>query len=381
MKKRITAIGLLLAVSLVCTACFPTGMRTKADLSVTDPSQLSNLPDHYTEQLGDQILVDADILVPDNGSYNIYKAQLTTPDFVAWRDFCYGDKASETNLVRDEMATDPSPYVQSIYDHPEGSVISCSRACTNFAKRFQQREYMFYNTYDGIDAATYLPISSIFPKKDASDVNKEDALQTANDLIHTLQLPVEQDPTVYAFNQDDLNSLLERYGNASPYPDKEEGYFCYYRSYLDHVPIYDGQYTSLDNVMIYGSYLGIAYTLYDFDEAWTGGFYQTTECTQQNIDLISLESALSVVQDYFAGMVDIGPLLINNIELCYLPTPNDTYNNDYTLLPVWRMNTYQFVEDIDWSKIKSVEDIDPEIMFNYKQYFVNANTGEMILTN
>ena len=230
MKKRITAIGLLLAVSLVCTACFPTGMRTKADLSVTDPSQLSNLPDHYTEQLGDQILVDADILVPDNGSYNIYKAQLTTPDFVAWRDFCYGDKASETNLVRDEMATDPSPYVQSIYDHPEGSVISCSRACTNFAKRFQQREYMFYNTYDGIDAATYLPISSIFPKKDASDVNKEDALQTANDLIHTLQLPVEQDPTVYAFNQDDLNSLLERYGNASPYPDKEEGYFCYYRS-------------------------------------------------------------------------------------------------------------------------------------------------------
>ena len=75
MKKRWAAISLAVAMALLCTGCFPTGVQVKGDISITDPAELKNLPDHYREQLSDRLLVNADIIVPEDATYHIYKAQ------------------------------------------------------------------------------------------------------------------------------------------------------------------------------------------------------------------------------------------------------------------------------------------------------------------
>ena len=386
MKKRWVVISLAVAMALLCTGCFPTGARVDGDISITNPDQLKDLPDHYREKLNDQILIDADISVPEDGGYNVYKAQLAKPDIIAWRDFCYGDQADETNLVSNEMESNPSPYAQSIYDHEEGSVISCARAYTNFAKRFIQREYMFCTSFKEYDNDCYLPMSSIFGKDTVPNVDRQKALDTTKNLVNTLKIPVEQEPAIYAFDQDDLNKLSEKYNsNALRYQEKEEGYFFDYRVTLNNVPVYNHDYLTLENVGIPGSYLGVAYTTYGLDEVWTGGFYETTECLEENVELISLESAFSVMEEYLGSMVEIGPILINRAELCYLPVSKDTYNNDYILQPCWVINTYNFQTDINWDEVDDIEDLqidsdEVEVMtFSCKPFFINASTGEMIL--
>ena len=60
---------------------FSTGVQVKGDISITDPAELKNLPDHYREQLSDRLLVNADIIVPEDATYHIYKAQLRKPEW------------------------------------------------------------------------------------------------------------------------------------------------------------------------------------------------------------------------------------------------------------------------------------------------------------
>ncbi len=237
MKKRWAAISLAVAMALLCTGCFPTGVQVKGDISITDPAELKNLPDHYREQLSDRLLVNADIIVPEDATYHIYKAQLRKPDVETWVDLCY-----------------------------------------------------------------------------------------------------------YA-------------GDFTRYNEEEQGYFISYRALVDNVPVYDFNYTPPNQDIVSGSYLGLAYTNYGLDEVWTGGFYETTECVQEDVDLISLESALSSVQTYLEEMVDMGPILINKAELCYLPITNDVDGNDFTLQPTWVIDTYVFMQEVDWSKVQDLEDI------------------------
>ena len=388
MKKRWAVISLAVAMALLCTGCFPTGVQVKGDISITDPAELKNLPDHYREQLSDRLLVNADIIVPEDATYHIYKAQLRKPDVETWVDLCYGDRLDQIRLVNDDAATNPSPYAQTIYTHDgEGSVLNLSGTIINFAKRFQYREYMLCTNFTNYKDDSYLPMSSFFKKETVPDVDKQEALATAKNFVEQLQLPLESEPSVYAFDEEELNQLSDRYaGDFTRYNEEEQGYFISYRALVDNVPVYDFNYTPPNQDIVSGSYLGLAYTNYGLDEVWTGGFYETTECVQEDVDLISLESALSSVQTYLEEMVDMGPILINKAELCYLPITNDVDGNDFTLQPTWVIDTYVFMQEVDWSKVQDLEDIMIEqdsidvLAFSYKPYFIDATTGKMVLS-
>ena len=184
-------------------------------------------------------------------------------------------------------------------------------------------------------------MSSFFQKETVPVMDKQEALATAKNFVEQLQLPLESEPSVYAFDEEELNQLSDRYaGDFTRYNEEEQGYFISYRALVDNVPVYDFNYTPPNQDIVSGSYLGLAYTNYGLDEVWTGGFYETTECVQEDVDLISLESALSSVQTYLEEMVDMGTILINKAELCYLPITNDVDGNDFTLQPTWVIDTY-----------------------------------------
>ncbi len=216
----------------------------------------------------------------------------------------------------------------------------------NYDLYSKKADLIMYMVQSG-NAVSFLrrDMSEQYPEQELSFMTSKEALELGNEIMEEAGYPYDPAYTeCYALDRESLNKVLEEaeledglfsLSEAGGYEweekefqDSDETYFLLYPLMADHIPIS----SNTEFVFI----LPYSYVLVDHTGVYSFLVGETIRVTgQEEEDIISPDKALSTVTHLFQNMILTQDFIIQDMDLEYQLTFQDSDTREMTLSPVW----------------------------------------------
>ena len=237
-NKRIFLYFCIILILFTCSGCafFPDGSRYSGE-QVTAEVVTEN--DNVTGKLGDNILVNADLKIPDVAVWNTYNASAKIYDEEKFINFL-----SDVNGIDIKDRREENKY----YKFSDGSSVSFSSECLRYetVKSGEKHYNSLVSEYYGLA----FDISDRFPFNELEGFSKEECIKTAGQVVETLGVETYGEPVIITMDADSSNRFLNTEGNEylkytnlkseegdGTWTKDDEVYFVEYQLSIDNIPI------------------------------------------------------------------------------------------------------------------------------------------------
>jgi hypothetical protein len=363
MKKKILILCCLAAICTLNTGCFPSAGNSNPDASNT-PSQTSinsdgnannsqtslNFTKHIEQELDTNITVNADVIYPEisQASTAVATARYFT------------DKTDVTGAG-------------SLVYYPNGDIKTSARFTDSNLET---------SPYDDI-------ISSNFSGSNEKEINgftRESAAEQFKTFLTGLNIPIYENPEIYAFDKEELNEMFSNNQNGLKPSDtdyeftaEDEIYAVRYKLTADDMPLVDVGYplSCYEEGGTEGSFAFAYISKEKILYVKIAGIFDLSE--KQNTNIITPEKALDSIKTHYKNIIVTNPLNISKLSLGYIPIPEELINKyilidekavKYDLIPTWIVEIKQTFSETKGEDTIVTEDIG--------YILINAITGEEI---
>lgn len=356
MKKLAALCMFLLTVSL--TACYPTGKERVGgndfmiSLEELNASDSENITFHFDPEYAD--------------SSELYRVNTR---FRRWDEekllslFLGGDAGNYEPYWQDVSYTtfDPEKNIQKCYLLPDGKLLCFDAGVIDFlytaesgksGKAFSKSAYNILASEENM--------REYFPNEELESFPPDEALQTMNEIIKELSLPVSKEPEIYAL--DTTLESCQKYWDEWGVETREDQYFIVYSMKIEETPIM--QFRSLlltSNVDMSVNICAL------FDQEGILMFscegVPEKEMSFQKFSGCSGKEAAAQVKKRIESMAFSGKVKISGGALRYVPICSSQEegagDEEYQLKPMWVFLKEQ--EDISGSfMVRTLIFVDPE---------------------
>lgn len=152
--------------------------------------------------------------------------------------------------------------------------------------------------------------------------------------------------------------------------EEDNCYFLIMHLSLQNIPVFPSNHGKVeDKTLVYGSSLYACYSVQGLEYLTISAPYQQTGIAQENVPLISLEDALSVVQHKYSNVILTDPTAITEISFFYVPTLVNKSREEFFMRPAWCFQVGQEV----------VVGGTVETAIYYNTVIIDATSGQEIL--
>ncbi len=237
-NKRISLYFCIILILFTCSGCafFPDGSGYSGE-QVTAEVVTEN--DNVTGKLGDNILVNADLKIPDVAVWNTYNASAKIYDEEKFINFL-----SDVNRIDIKDRREENKY----YKFSDGSSVSFSSECLRYetVKSGEKHYNSLVSEYYGLA----FDIGDRFPLNELEGFSKEECIKTAGQVVETLGVETYGEPVIITMDADSSNRFLNTEGNEylkytnlkseegdGTWTKDDEVYFVEYQLSIDNIPI------------------------------------------------------------------------------------------------------------------------------------------------
>lgn len=354
-KQKILPVLLSFSLSFLSTGCSdiqsPAAESISIQKNTVEENTVAMTENHISEVITDQLVVDAEIIIPENLEYVQYEL---TKKAVPKEDIGVFLK---TEPIITDNPNYPGAYTA---EAPDGSEFSTNEGYFRYARDLKKDDELVAMIESAYSAKSY-------KKEETRDLDFEsadEAVQSGKDKIKELTGWDSEAIAVFSLEYQDLaalqNDLMQRDGyqkevemgitHEISVSETDNLYYIAYALTKDGLPIYNGLdepgismavdlfWDSATNVTMLIDKDSIRY-LY-----CRNGLFDVKPDTQTQA-LISAETALEKVKDIYSNTIISSKATISRIWLEYIPVPYTENPDLFRLSPYWCVQTDWLEED------------------------------------
>jgi hypothetical protein len=373
LKKLVFLIMCLTLI--VLTACFPTGEQKDSSSTVLLNETEGSRPISIDRELEENLYVKGEVNWPEVERFKSRQVSLKMK-FDVKKDLgplLKNKQIKETREVNNGMFKN---HKDTFISFADGSYLSIQYGRVRYSDTiFQEREYE-----NVISGSTYFirpDLREVFKKNELEGLDKNNAIQQVKNALTGLGIDKLGDPDVIALDFETLDSEWEDYetkdgSEPRKFKKEDEAYLVIYPVVSDGIKITTTGYFNPDNqIDAIGSRVMGVVSKDGLLLLQVSGIYDKGDIVNDNINPISLETALKKVKNKYKNIMIEDPILISKISLEYVPIVASTDTIKYVLAPAWVFQGKQdkTMDDKKGGTIQVSDDF---------TILINAETGEEI---
>lgn len=330
MKEIVSFFTIIMILSL--TACYPTGKEPVGNKDFLISTEELNASD------SENITYDFNLEYSGHAALRTASTRLRGWDEEELRGIFFGDEDGNYELQWQDVSsfvTDPEENIQKFYMLPDGRSLHMDAGEVSFYDMDKDMNFIpsLYNLFLSDDV-----MREYFPNQELESFSSDDALQTINEIMEKLSLPVHEKPEVYAVDEAACKRLQEEFGVER----EEEVYFIVYPMSIEDISVltYRSCFSSLNVDLTVRAYAEfnkdglIAFSCCGVPEKEMA-FQEFSGCTAK-------EAAMQIKRR-MESMSFTSNVKISGGSLRYVPI-NLLKENEYQLKPMWVFLEEQEVE-------------------------------------
>lgn len=236
-RKRISLIFCIILIIFTFSGCafFPDGSKYAGEQMTAEVATEGN---SVTGKLGDNIVVNADLKIPNVTEWNIYNASEKS-----YNEEKVMKLISDINGIRITDRREENRY----YKFSDGSTIKFGTELHYETVKSNEKHYSsLVSEYYGLA----LDISDRFPLNELDDFSRKECLDIASQVIEVFGVETYGEPVIVAMDADSSNKFLNTEGNEylkytnlkneegdGTWAKDDEVYFLEYQLSIDNTPL------------------------------------------------------------------------------------------------------------------------------------------------
>lgn len=361
----------------ILTACFPEGEKnSNSSEEIKLDQKDGTTPEFIEEKIENNLVIKARVVGFDYVNLKRSSISLKAFDEEKVKDiFLVDNTIIETNEVQNGFFPE---YTDKYFELSNDASLSLEMGSVTYRTPF----YMNREYDSVISNTTYFvrdDLENVFKANSLEHISKEDAINQVKETAEELGINDLGIPQVLSLDLKTLEQEWEDYemkdgSHPRKWEKDDEAYAVIFPISYDKINITNKGYFSLNSssgIPIIGSRIlgivnkdGLIYMT-------ANGIYDIGETVKQNIKPISIEKALTKLQDKYKDTLLTDLVTISKIALEYVPVISENKGIEYELVPCWVFTANQEITVTD-SKGTSQSSSEFSIIFN-------AETGEEIL--
>ena len=381
MKKRLPFIMITIILIFSLTGCFPDGKKTLSDDGFI--SSFTSIPEELQKTLAENLIMDADIMIPEKLPTRTYQATLKDGDKENIEQVFLSNK-EVTNV--EEFPNDfDKTKMNYLYSTADGASLFIENGSIFFnEKKAIERQYTRY--VKGTSSFIDYDLKDTFPKETLSNVDREYSVQSFEDICDRLGVEINGEPEVYALDVENLDKITD-YSEEQPsgepiekWTEEDQVYFITAHVLYDAFPMTQFGYITKSGYGE-GTCLSALFGVNGLIEFSLNHFYEIMDNGKDISEICSLDSANNVIKEKYKNTILSNPITVSEIRLEYLPVQKDVEKQIYELTPMWVYTALQdsqitkgqqASEDSQMTKEEAEKVIETTNIF---QIYVDALTG------
>lgn len=376
MAKKILTAFLCLSIFFSLAAC----QKNEQGAQNSSANLEGNWSTHHIQKkLGDNITVDADVIIPEGLKETGVKeidAQPLFLDGTQKPEVLFKDKKV---IKKEEYDPEPGSTHKAIdYQFSDGTGVQIGQGDLYIYSEFYDAISPVFNT-NRIDPNMNMEL--FHTNKQFSFATVEQAKKTIHSTLKELGIEVDDKYDVYSLDyqtmQKEEKKLLNKvdvkgkqYQPKGSWSEADNCYYFSFRQKIGNIPfsgVTDDQLYS--GTQSYGSEIAVVVSKKGIQYLSASPMWQATQDKDVTQDIKPVETALETIKQKYENIILKDPVKVVKAEFCYLPVVKK--QGQATLTPVWQVTVAQ-TEDAskDGSGKKEVVTT---------QVFINAITGKEIL--
>ncbi|HAK43004.1 MAG TPA: hypothetical protein DCM59_10285 [Clostridium sp.] len=328
----------IIALSLILTGCSSDNINEKR----MSKTELKNFPSHISEQLDENLIIDAETKVLDAENYNVFNVKYKQYDEEQICNIFLKDDIIDT---RDEYGTGNDKTIGITTKNNKLLAIG-----ENYLS-FYVRDISYSHLMDESDKHLFNEMKRKFPKDTLTSLNKDESIDKVRQVAKELNLPLNNEPIVYSL---DVNSLKEAENNYMTdeeyaeweelkpgtgkrnWTEEDEAYLIIFKSSLNNIPIYSRDLIlSSDNSDLRESVVKAVVNKNGIVKFEALSMYDSVSLDTENLSCIEYSKALEIVKDKYKNIILTSPIKVTNINLEYIPRIKNRELGEFILTPAW----------------------------------------------
>lgn len=381
MKKRLPFIMITIILIFSLTGCFPDGKKTLSEDGFI--SSLASIPKELQQTLAENLIIDADIVVPEKFPAKTYQATLKEGDKENIEQIFLSNK-EVTNV--EEIPNDfDRTKTNYLYSTADGASLFIENGSIFFnEKKAIDRQYTRY--IKGTSSFMDYNLKETFPKETLSNVDREASVQSFEDICDELGIEISGEPEVYALDVENLDRITD-YSEGKPsgepiekWTEEDQAYFINAHVIYDAFPMTQFGYITKSG---YGE--GTCLSAFFGVDGLIGfsvrPLYKVLDNGKDISKICSLDVANNAIKEKYKNTILSNPITVSEIRLEYVPVQKDVEKQIYELTPMWVYTVsqdsqitkgQQATEDNQMTKEEAEKVIETTNIF---QIYVDALTG------
>lgn len=368
MKKKMRFILFLIIIIGGITGCFPDGKKELSNDAFTD--DLSETPEELQKTLAENLIIDADVVVPECLPTKTCQVTLKELDKENVQQiFLSGTEISEVKEIPNTIDETKMSYVYSTDD--EASLVIDMGRASFVEQQAIDRHYTRYIKGDSFFIDYHL--DEIFPKERLNNVDREASVQSFKDICQKLDIEISGEPDVYALDAESLDAVTD-YEEAQPngepikkWTEEEQAYFITAHVLYDEFPMTQFGYIT-ESGYGRGTRVRALFGVDGLIEFSADEIYEMTKEGDEITQICSLDTANTAIKEKYKNTILSNPVRISEIRLEYLPVQKDMEQQLYELTPMWIYTASQKSQIEKEGKITEIT--------NTFQIYIDALTGK-----
>lgn len=362
MQKKILIAILTVCLTISLSGCFPTiennySTRKNGETDKINIENISGYTEHISETAFDNFSIDADVNVEVTNNFNVYTAVSSELDFELFQNLFVGDK----KLV-DSYSEDEHELIN--YYEDDSSAIKIKDLINQNQYDYISREnserelewiYMAGNDFNGpLDFERDI----VLPKKELDFMSSDKACALVEEKMKTLGIETDN-YNIYAVDYDYIVKRdsamkgefqgLEDDWEFVEYQRDDEFYIIVPEFHLPNEGLLtEMYYTQPEDTSDNSVYSGIVYGIVGKNgilKMEISGLFDITGEDTDIQEIVTPESAWVAVKESYKDVVFETPVMIDNVQLSYVPYLSNKKEGIFELKPTWIFSMVKTYED------------------------------------
>ncbi|WP_346887975.1 hypothetical protein [Clostridium sp. UBA1056] len=328
----------VIALSLILTGCSSDNINENK----MSKTELKNFPSHISEQLDEDLIIDAETKVLDAENYNVFNVKYKQYDEEQICNIFIKDDIIDT---RDEYGTGNDKTIGITTKNNKW--LSIGENYLSFHVRDISYSHLMYES----DKHLFNEMKRKFPKDTLTSLNKEESIDKVRQVAKELNLPLNNEPIVYSLDVTSLKEAENNYMTDEEYAEweelkpgtgkrnwteEDEAYLIIFKSSLNNIPIYSRDLIlSSDNSHLRESVVKAVVNKNGIVKFEAFSMYDSVSLDTENLSCIEYSKALEVVKDKYKNIILTSPIKVTNINLEYIPRIKNRELGEFILTPAW----------------------------------------------
>lgn len=381
MKKKLLLIIASSMLIFSLTGCFPDGKKTLSKDGLI--SNLISIPEELQKTLDENLIIDADIVVPETFPARTYQATLKEEDKEKIEEvFLSNKEITNVEEFSNDFDKTKKNYLYSTTD--DASLFIEGGSLFFYEKKAIERQYTRY--VKGDSSFIDYNLKETFPKETLNNVDREASVQSFKDICDGLEVEISGEPEVYALDAENLDRITdysEEQPNGEPiekWTEEDQVYFITAHVLYDAFPMTQFGYITKSGYGK-GTCLSAIFGVDGLIEFSLNPFYEIIDNGKDISKICSLDVANNAIKEKYKNTILSNPVTVSEIRLEYVPVQKDVEKQIYELTPMWvytasqdSQNTkgQQAADDNQMTRKEAEKVIETTNTF---QIYVNALTG------